>query len=108
MLHQKNIVNTVINNKSHFNKYNRPVPIKDVFVTLVSMVSVCKSCIVKYLQSSKFCPQCNIKIHETQPLMNLRPDRTMQDIVYKLVPNLYESQCHSLILWSEQDTENSC
>uniref|UniRef100_A0A0E9VKS8 Polycomb group RING finger protein 1 n=1 Tax=Anguilla anguilla TaxID=7936 RepID=A0A0E9VKS8_ANGAN len=24
----------------------------------------CKSCIVKYLQTSKYCPMCNIKIHE--------------------------------------------
>ena len=55
-------------------------------------VSVCKTCIVKYLQSSKNCPQCTLKIHETQPLMNLKPDRVMQDIVYKLVPNLFESK----------------
>ncbi|XP_035673961.1 polycomb group RING finger protein 1-like [Branchiostoma floridae] len=52
----------------------------------------CKSCIVKYLQTSKFCPMCNIKIHETQPLLNLRPDRTMQDIVYKVVPGLWENE----------------
>ena len=38
----------------------------------------CKSCIVKYLQTSKFCPNCNSKIHETQPLINLRSDRTLQ------------------------------
>lgn len=52
---------------------------------------VCKSCIVKYLQTSKYCPMCNIKIHETQPLLNLKLDRVMQDIVYKLVPGLQES-----------------
>ncbi|XP_033633250.1 polycomb group RING finger protein 1-like [Asterias rubens] len=52
----------------------------------------CKSCIVKYLQMSKQCPMCNIKIHETQPLINLRPDRTMQDVVYRLVPNLFEGE----------------
>lgn len=52
----------------------------------------CKSCIVKFLQSSKYCPQCNIKIHETQPLVNLKPDRVMQDIVYKLVPGLFENE----------------
>lgn len=34
---------------------------------------------------------CNIKIHETQPLLNLKLDRVMQDIVYKLVPGLQES-----------------
>ncbi|XP_077992491.1 polycomb group RING finger protein 1-like [Glandiceps talaboti] len=52
----------------------------------------CKSCIVKYLQTSKFCPMCNIKIHETQPLINLKSDRTMQDIVFKIVPRLYENE----------------
>lgn len=35
---------------------------------------------------------CNIKIHETQPLLNLKLDRVMQDIVYKLVPGLQESE----------------
>ncbi|XP_074948591.1 polycomb group RING finger protein 1 [Phalacrocorax aristotelis] len=53
----------------------------------------CKSCIVKYLQTSKYCPMCNTKIHETQPLLNLKLDRVMQDIVYKLVPGLQESEC---------------
>eukprot|EP00105_Crassostrea_gigas_P001351 XP_011413488.1 PREDICTED: polycomb group RING finger protein 1-like isoform X1 [Crassostrea gigas] len=52
----------------------------------------CKSCIVKHLQSSKNCPQCGVKVHETQPLLHLRPDRTLQDIVYKLVPHLFESE----------------
>uniref|UniRef100_A0A8C0FZT9 Polycomb group ring finger 1 n=1 Tax=Chelonoidis abingdonii TaxID=106734 RepID=A0A8C0FZT9_CHEAB len=54
--------------------------------------AVCKSCIVKYLQSSKYCPMCNTKIHETQPLLNLKLDRVMQDVVYKLVPGLQESE----------------
>ncbi|XP_057597960.1 polycomb group RING finger protein 1 isoform X4 [Hippopotamus amphibius kiboko] len=35
---------------------------------------------------------CNIKIHETQPLLNLKLDRVMQDIVYKLVPGLQDSE----------------
>ncbi|NXU77047.1 PCGF1 protein, partial [Oreotrochilus melanogaster] len=52
----------------------------------------CKSCIVKYLQTSKYCPMCNTKIHETQPLLNLKLDRVMQDIVYKLVPGLQERE----------------
>lgn len=56
------------------------------------LFAVCKSCIVKYLQTSKYCPMCNIKIHETQPLLNLKLDRVMQDIVYKLVPGLQESK----------------
>ncbi|ESO95036.1 hypothetical protein LOTGIDRAFT_117541, partial [Lottia gigantea] len=52
----------------------------------------CKSCIVKYLQSSKKCPQCSVKVHESQPVFFLRPDRTLQDIVYKLVPHLFENE----------------
>ena len=33
---------------------------------------VCKSCIVKHLQSNNECPICNIVVHETQPLLNIR------------------------------------
>lgn len=47
---------------------------------------------MKYLQTSKYCPMCSTKIHETQPLLNLKLDRVMQDIVYKLVPGLQESK----------------
>lgn len=47
---------------------------------------------MKYLQTSKYCPMCNTKIHETQPLLNLKLDRVMQDIVYKLVPGLQHSK----------------
>lgn len=52
----------------------------------------CKSCIVKYLMSCKHCPQCKLKVHETHPLFLLRPDRTLQDIVFKLIPNLFENE----------------
>ena len=52
----------------------------------------CKTCIVKYLQTCNSCPICTTVVHETQPLLNLRPDRTMQDIVYKLVPGLYKEE----------------
>lgn len=51
----------------------------------------CKSCIVKYLQTKKSCPECGQKLHETQPLQNLRSDRVMQDVVYKLVPDLFQN-----------------
>ena len=61
-------------------------------VVFIYFITVCKSCIVKYLQTSKYCPMCNIKIHETQPLLNLKLDRVMQDIVFKLVPGLQESE----------------
>lgn len=50
----------------------------------------CKSCIVKHLEleEGNNCPQCDVVIHRSNPLLGIRPDRTMQDIVYKLVPEL--------------------
>ncbi|MEQ2247378.1 hypothetical protein ILYODFUR_008770 [Ilyodon furcidens] len=50
----------------------------------------CKSCIVKHFFYSNRCPTCSIVVHETQPLYNIRPDRQLQDIVYKMVPFLEE------------------
>ncbi|KAM7408158.1 hypothetical protein PAMA_002039 [Pampus argenteus] len=50
----------------------------------------CKSCIVKHFFYSNRCPTCSIVVHQTQPLYNIRPDRQLQDIVYKMVPCLEE------------------
>lgn len=57
---------------------------------------VCRSCIVKYLENNKYCPICEVQIHKSKPLLNIRPDHTLQDIVYKLVPACYqsESECY--------------
>ena len=33
---------------------------------------VCKSCIVKHLPSNNECPICNVVVHDTQPLLNIR------------------------------------
>uniref|UniRef100_A0A3Q3WCA2 RING-type domain-containing protein n=1 Tax=Mola mola TaxID=94237 RepID=A0A3Q3WCA2_MOLML len=52
----------------------------------------CKSCIVKHFYHSIRCPTCSIVVHQTQPLYNIRPDRQLQDIVYKMVPLLEESE----------------
>lgn len=54
-------------------------------------VSVCRSCIVRYLETNKYCPVCDVQVHKTKPLLNIRPDKTLQDIVYKLVPRLFQS-----------------
>ncbi|XP_056148083.1 polycomb group RING finger protein 6 [Lampris incognitus] len=50
----------------------------------------CKSCIVKRFFYSNRCPTCGIVVHQSQPLYNIRPDRQLQDIVYKMVPFLEE------------------
>ncbi|VDL18585.1 unnamed protein product [Hymenolepis diminuta] len=50
----------------------------------------CKSCIVKHLATKNTCPECGIIIHQSHPLNYISADRTLQDIVYKIVPNLKE------------------
>jgi hypothetical protein len=55
------------------------------------MLTVCRSCIVKYLENNKYCPICEVQVHKSRPLLNIRPDHTLQDIVYKLVPGCYQS-----------------
>ncbi|XP_030750659.1 polycomb group RING finger protein 3-like isoform X2 [Sitophilus oryzae] len=52
----------------------------------------CKSCLVKHLEENNTCPMCNIVIHQSHPLQYISFDRTMQDIVYKLVPNLLNNE----------------
>ncbi|XP_028396470.1 polycomb complex protein BMI-1-like [Dendronephthya gigantea] len=52
--------------------------------------SFCKSCIVRYLETSCNCPVCQTEIHKTRPLLHVRPDPVLQDLVYKLVPSLYD------------------
>jgi len=52
----------------------------------------CKSCIVKHLEDNIHCPECEVMIHQSHPLDYIAFDRTMQDIVYKLVPGLEDSE----------------
>ncbi|NXI56324.1 PCGF3 protein, partial [Chloroceryle aenea] len=56
------------------------------------LLSVCRSCLVKYLEENNTCPTCRIVIHQSHPLQYIGHDRTMQDIVYKLVPGLQEAE----------------
>lgn len=57
----------------------------------------CKSCLVKHLEEKHTCPTCQIVIHQSHPLQYISFDRTMQDIVYKLVPDLQESKNFILV-----------
>ncbi|KFB36481.1 hypothetical protein ZHAS_00003632 [Anopheles sinensis] len=60
-------------------------------------MSVCRSCIVKYLESNKYCPRC--KSYNSKPITaaNLRPDRTLRALVYKLVPGLHKSESQRMV-----------
>ncbi|OBS66472.1 hypothetical protein A6R68_04993 [Neotoma lepida] len=59
---------------------------------ILSLWIVCRSCLVKYLEENNTCPTCRIVIHQSHPLQYIGHDRTMQDIVYKLVPGLQEAE----------------
>lgn len=54
--------------------------------------SFCRTCITRYLETSKYCPVCDVMVHKTRPLDYIRSDKTLQDLVYKLVPGLYKSE----------------
>ncbi|XP_054713864.1 mucin-2-like [Uloborus diversus] len=54
--------------------------------------SFCRTCIVRYLEHNKYCPVCDAQVHETKPLQGIRFDQTLQDIVYKLIPGLYQNE----------------
>lgn len=70
----------------------------DLAASTVFLFAVCRSCIVRYLQTNKYCPVCEVQVHKTKPLLNIRPDKTIQDVVYKLVPKLFQSKLFLLIL----------
>ncbi|XP_055528545.1 polycomb group protein Psc [Wyeomyia smithii] len=52
--------------------------------------SFCHSCIMQHLRTEQYCPQCEMMINKAKP--NIKPDATLQAIVYKLVPGLYEKE----------------
>lgn len=54
---------------------------------------------MKHLEEKKTCPTCENVIHQSHPLQYISFDRTMQDIVYKLVPNLQEGKVKTMKLY---------
>ncbi|KAI4479352.1 hypothetical protein M0804_011137 [Polistes exclamans] len=64
----------------------------DATTIIECLHSFCRSCIVKYLEKSKYCPICEVQVHKSKPLLNIRPDYTLQNIVYKVVPGCYQNE----------------
>lgn len=52
--------------------------------------SFCKSCIIKHLKVKSYCPVCEMMINSAKP--NIKHDKALQDIVYKLVPGLFHKE----------------
>lgn len=87
-----------------YTKFSEVALIIQVYVEISDKVTfdlftVCKSCLVQHLEEKNTCPDCNLVIHQSHPLQYISHDRTMQDIVYKLVPNLQESEYLELPLF---------
>jgi len=48
------------------------VMLSRVGVCVCGCYSVCRSCIVRYLESSQTCPVCDVPLHENSPLLGIR------------------------------------
>uniref|UniRef100_A0A668TD72 RING-type domain-containing protein n=1 Tax=Oreochromis aureus TaxID=47969 RepID=A0A668TD72_OREAU len=44
----------------------------DATTIIECLHSFCKMCIVRYLETSKYCPICDVQVHKTKPLLNIR------------------------------------
>lgn len=66
--------------------------IDQIFDSFTARPTVCKSCIVQYLMANKCCPICDKEVHHSKPLESIRSDKILQDIVYKLIPNVFKNE----------------
>ncbi|XP_071802857.1 polycomb complex protein BMI-1-A-like [Asterias amurensis] len=64
----------------------------DATTIIECMHSYCRACIVAYLRQSKQCPTCDVLVHKSRPMQKIRPDKTLQKLVYKMVPGLYKDE----------------
>ncbi|XP_014279989.1 polycomb group protein Psc [Halyomorpha halys] len=78
----------------------------DATTVIECLHSFCKSCIVKYLEKNKYCPICDVQIHKTNPLLNIRTDKTLQNIVYKLVPSLFKNEMQRRVEFYQKHPES--
>uniref|UniRef100_A0A1I7XJG6 Cleavage and polyadenylation specificity factor subunit 4 n=1 Tax=Heterorhabditis bacteriophora TaxID=37862 RepID=A0A1I7XJG6_HETBA len=59
----------------------------DATTIIECLHTFCKSCLLNYFEEEdNCCPKCKQLIHQSHPSHYVAFDRTMQDIVYKLVP----------------------
>ncbi|KAG8186397.1 hypothetical protein JTE90_004190 [Oedothorax gibbosus] len=66
--------------------------IVDATTIVECLHSFCRTCIVRFLETSEFCPVCDVQVHKTKPLQSIRSDTTLQDVIYKLIPGLYQNE----------------
>uniref|UniRef100_T1EJS0 RING-type domain-containing protein n=1 Tax=Helobdella robusta TaxID=6412 RepID=T1EJS0_HELRO len=64
----------------------------DATTIIECLHTFCRSCILRYLESSDTCPVCDASVHPADPTMGIKADKTLQALVYKIVPGLYQSK----------------
>ncbi|XP_072037981.1 polycomb complex protein BMI-1-like isoform X2 [Amphiura filiformis] len=64
----------------------------DATTIIECLHSYCRTCIVRHFEKEKKCPICSVKVHKTKPHLNIRSDKTLQNLVYKVVPNLFKDE----------------
>ncbi|XP_012232753.1 protein suppressor 2 of zeste-like [Linepithema humile] len=62
----------------------------DATTVVECLHSFCRSCILKHLRNVAHCPSCKHALNKAKP--NIKADKALQDIVYKLVPGLYHKE----------------
>ncbi|XP_008206196.1 polycomb group protein Psc isoform X1 [Nasonia vitripennis] len=62
----------------------------DATTVVECLHSFCRSCILKHLNKNAQCPTCKHLLNTAKP--NIKADKALQDIVYKLVPGLYHKE----------------
>ncbi|XP_052248983.1 uncharacterized protein LOC127856863 isoform X2 [Dreissena polymorpha] len=70
------------------------------------MHTFCKNCIVRHcMEVSLHCPVCSILIHPTDPFVHIRLDRMIQDIVYKILPSVADTEIRNIEKFYEAHPE---
>uniref|UniRef100_A0A2K5F7Q5 Polycomb complex protein BMI-1 n=1 Tax=Aotus nancymaae TaxID=37293 RepID=A0A2K5F7Q5_AOTNA len=64
----------------------------DATTVIECLHSFSKTCIVRYLETSKYCPICDVQVLKIRPLLNIRSDKTLRDSLYKLVPGFFKKE----------------
>ncbi|XP_078033614.1 uncharacterized protein LOC144468186 [Augochlora pura] len=62
----------------------------DATTVVECLHSFCRSCILKHLSTEAQCPSCKHVLNKAKP--NIKADKALQEIVYKLVPGLYHKE----------------
>lgn len=81
--------------KEHISCYLCKNYLNEATTIIECLHTFCKDCIVKHLNENNNCPKCDLTVHQSHPLQYISFDRTMQDIVCKVVPQLNNSNTNN-------------